>query len=62
MQCHPIGVVPRKEPGKFHTILHLSYPPGDSVNDFIPKDEYSLRYITVDKAILAKKRFGRGLG
>ena len=54
MQCHPIGVVPeKKEPGKFRTILHLSYPPGDSVNDFIPKDEYSLHYITVDKAISA---------
>ena len=60
MQCHPIGVVPKKKPGKFHTILHLSYPPGDSVNDFIPKDEYSLHYITVDKAISAIKRFGRG--
>ena len=60
MQCHPIGVVPKKEPGKFRTILHLSYPPGDSINDFIPKDEYSLHYITVDKAISAIKRFGRG--
>ena len=26
MQCHPIGVVPKKEAGKFRTILHLSYP------------------------------------
>ena len=60
MQCHPIVVVPIKEPGKFCTILHLSYPPCDSINNFIPKDEYSLHYITVDKAIAAIKRFGRG--
>ena len=25
-QCHPIGVVPKKDQGKFRTILHLSYP------------------------------------
>ena len=60
MQCHPIGVVPKKEAGKFRTILHLSYPPGDSVNDYIPKDQYYLQHITIDKAILAIKRLGRG--
>ena len=60
MQCYPIGVVPKKEAGKFCTILHLSYPPGESVNDYIPKDQYSLQYITIDKAILAIKRLGRG--
>ena len=60
MQCHPIGVVPKKDQGKFRTILHLSYPPGQSINDFIPKDEYSLHYITLDNAIKAIKRFGKG--
>ena len=63
MQCDPIGVVPKKEAGKFHTILHLFYPPpppGESVNDYIPKDQYSLQYTTIDKAILAIKRLGRG--
>ena len=59
MQCHPIGVVPKKEAGKFRTILHLSYAPGDSVNNYIPKDQYSLQYITIDKVILAIKRLGR---
>ena len=60
MQCHPIGVVPEKDQGKFRTILHLSYPPGQSIHDFIPKDEYSLHYITIDNAIKAIKRFGKG--
>ena len=60
MQCHPIGVVPKKEQGKFRTILHLSHPPGESINDFISKEDYSLHYITIDKAIAAIKRVGRG--
>ena len=60
MQYHPIGVVPKKKPGKFRTILHLSYPPGQSINDFILKDEYSVHCITTDNAIKAIKRFGKG--
>ena len=60
MQCHPIGDIPKKDPGKWHTILHLSYPDGDSVNFHIPKDEYSLHYVTVDKAISIIKELGPG--
>ena len=60
MQCHPIGVVPKKEPGKWRTILHLSYPEGDSVNDFIPKEDFSLSYVTVDTAIAINKKLGPG--
>ena len=46
MQCHLIGVVPKKDPRC--TILHLSYP---EVNDFIPKADYMLHYVTVDTVI-----------
>ena len=60
MQCHPIGVVPKKEPGKWRTILHLSYPEGDSVNDFIPKEDFSLSYVMVDTAIAIIKKLGPG--
>ena len=60
MQCHPIGVIPKKDPGKWHAILHLSYPDGDSINFHIPKDEYSLHYVTVDKAISIIKQLGPG--
>ena len=34
----PLGIVPKKLPGKFRLIHHLSYPEGLSVNDGIPKD------------------------
>ena len=50
-QCHPIGVVPKKHSTEWRTNYHLSYPPGDSVNDHIPKDPYSLQYVRVDDAI-----------
>ena len=37
---------------------HLSYPPGDSVNDRIPKDPYSLQYVRVDNTISILKSLG----
>ena len=60
MQCHPIGVIPKKDPGKWRRILHLFYPDGDSINFHIPEDEYSLYYVTVDKAISIIKQLGPG--
>ena len=59
-QCHPIGVVPKKHSTEWRTIYHLSYPPGDSVNDHIPKDPYSLQYVRVDDAISILKSLGPG--
>ena len=43
---------------EWRTNYHLSYPPGDSVNDYIPKDPYSLQYIRVDDAISILKSLG----
>ena len=60
MQCHPVGAVPKKDPGKWRRILYLSYPKGDPINDFIPEAEYTLHYATVDTAILIMKTLGRG--
>ena len=39
---------------------HLSYPEGDSVNDHIPKDPYTLQYFRVDGAIRILKSLGLG--
>ena len=36
----PLGVVPKKSPGEFRLIQHLSYPSGASVNDYIPPRTY----------------------
>ena len=59
-QCHPVGVVPKKHSSEWRTIYHLSYPEGDSINDYIPKDLYSLQYVRVDDAISALQSLGQG--
>ena len=59
-QCHPVGVVPKKHSSDWRTIYHLSYPEGDSINDFIPKDPYSLQYVRVDDAIRILTTLGPG--
>lgn len=59
-RCNPIGIVPKKNPGKFRTIMNLSFPPGSSVNDYISKEDFSLSYVTVDKAIDFILQLGRG--
>ena len=59
-QCHPIGVVPKKHSTEWRTIYHLSYLPGESVNDHIPKDPYSFQHVRVDDAISILKSLGPG--
>ena len=39
-----------KSDGKVRVIHNLSWPPGRSVNDFIPSQECALTYVTVDNA------------
>ena len=41
-------------------IMHLSAPRGTSVNDFIPKEQFSLRYTTIDDAVALVQQAGRG--
>ena len=59
-QCHPVGVVPKKHSSDWRTIYHLSYPQGNSINDHIPKDPYSLSYVRVNDAINIIQSLGRG--
>ena len=56
----PIGIVPKKEPGKFGAITDLSYPPEISVNNYIVKVEFYLKYITIDLAINFIQSLGQG--
>ena len=59
-QYHPVDVVPKKHSTEWRTIYHLSYPPGDSINDHIPKDPSSLSYVRVDDAIHILQSLGKG--
>ena len=56
----PLGVIPKKTPGEYRMIHHLSFPPGSSVNDFIPVKFSSVKYATVDDAINILKQLGKG--
>ncbi|XP_068675471.1 tripartite motif-containing protein 2-like [Montipora foliosa] len=53
------GVVPKKTPGEFRLIHHLSYPDGSSVNDFIPDQFSSVQYASIGDAITLIKSLGR---
>ena len=56
----PLGVGPKKTPGEFRLIHHLSYPRGSSVNDGISPDHTSVSYATIADAIRHIKAAGRG--
>ena len=59
MYVSGVGVVPKKS-GKLRLIHHLSSPSGRSINDGIPKADFSLHYVTIDNAISAILAAGRG--
>ena len=59
MQTSGLGVVPKSN-GKLRVIHDLSSPDGSSVNDAIPRGQFSLHYDSVDTAIAAIMRLGKG--
>jgi len=56
----PLGVVPKKTPGEFRLIHHLSYQRGSSVNDGISPENCSVSYATISDAIQHIKATGPG--
>ena len=56
----PLGIVPKKTPGEFRLIHHLSYPMGKSVNDGISHEHSSVQYANIDHAIKKIKQSGIG--
>ena len=60
LQCSGVGVVPKKT-GGWRMIMHLSAPHGQSINDNINKEDFTLRYSRIDDAIrLIKLAGGKG--
>ena len=55
------GVIPKNhQPNKWHLIIDLSHPQGNSINDGIPQHLCSLSYVSVDDAILNILQSGKG--
>jgi hypothetical protein len=59
LKCSGVGVVPKKN-GKWRMIHHLSAPAGQSINDGISKDDFSLHYSSVDDATSILHKLGKG--
>ena len=51
LRVSSLGVIPKKDPGEFRMIHHLSFSYGDSINTFIPSEFSTVKYATVDDAI-----------
>ena len=56
----PLGLIPKKVPGEFRLIHHLSFPEGKSINSHIPQIASSVHYANIDDAIRLIRRTGRG--
>ena len=51
MVFSPLGLQPKKAPGQYRVIHHLSFPKGCSVNDGISHQDSTVQYATVGQAI-----------
>ena len=56
--CSPLGIVPQKDSSEFRLILHLSFPFGNSVNDFILVENCLVCYASIFDAIAVIKIWG----
>lgn len=45
LRVSPLPIVPKNAAGEFRLIYHLSYPAGDLVNDMIPQELCTVRYV-----------------
>jgi hypothetical protein len=55
----PVGLVPKKTPGEFRMIHHLSYPSGESINDYIDPAVCTVQYTSFDEAVNLVQELGR---
>ena len=60
LQVSPLGLVPKKQPGEYRVIHHLSYPEGSSINDGIMQDFKTVQYQNIDCAVNLIKQHGTG--
>ena len=56
--CSPLGAR-EKDDGSYRLIMDLSYPKGQSVNDFISKEDFSVEYSKFDDATSLVRERGR---
>ena len=59
LKISPVGLIPKSD-GSWRLITHLSYPPGNSVNDGIDKGLCSVNYTSFDKVSQMVFKLGKG--
>ena len=59
LKVSPIGIIPKTE-GRWRLITHLSYPEGNSVNDFIDPNQCSVAYTSLDEVFQKIAELGTG--
>ena len=47
----PVGLIPKKTPGAFRVIHHISYPLGESANDHISREHTAVQYESIHDAV-----------
>ena len=60
VQVSRFGLIPKKSPSEWRLIVDLSSPEGRSVNDGVYEHLCSLKYVTVEDALLMVVACGRG--
>ena len=58
LRCSPIGIVAKKS-GGFRLVSHLSFPQGDSVNDFIDPALTTVNYSNFDSVVSIIQELGQ---
>ena len=57
----PVGLVPKKDSDEIRMIMHLTFPYGTSINNFIDPDKAAIQYQHFDDAIKLAIQQGRFL-
>ena len=60
LRVSPIGLVLKSDGISWRLISHLSYPPGNSVNDYIPEEFTTVNYSSLDSILDKIYDAGRG--
>ena len=59
VRVSPIFVIPKTSSTEFRLIHNLSFPPNNSVNDFIDREHCSVKYSSIDDAVKMIHDLGR---
>ncbi|MES9881411.1 MAG: reverse transcriptase domain-containing protein [Sedimenticola sp.] len=60
LRISPLGLVPKKARNDHRLIHHLSYPTGQSVNDYIDPELCTVQYSSFDEAVQMIQKLGPG--